>query len=241
MNYFKRFSMTVICLSLFFSPIIASYASMCPIPKFNFKKGDLLFSDIACGSFCDAIDHVTKRKDLKSINHVGIVVRFDSSHQPVIMEAVSKGVSRISLSRFLNRSRKDSHGCPDVFVARVRKPYNALIPAAIQWVNKQQGDPYNDTFSINKYKSYYCSQLVYEAFRQANHGQPIFKLIPMTFKDLSTGKTLPAWKQYFKLLQAQIPEGLPGISPVSLSEEKDLKIIYWYGDFTHLEHSKTNF
>jgi uncharacterized protein YycO len=204
-------------------------ANQCPV--FQLQKGDILFSDIPCGEFCDAIDGVTQRKDTRHMNHVGMVIDVNAQGEGLIMEAVTKGVGRISASDFLKRSRHDANGCPQVAVGRVEENYRKLVPAAITWIKAQEGMPYNRVFIMND-KGYYCSELVYRAFEEANNGHPVFKLHTITFKSPETHDTLPAWKAYYRALNTPIPEGTLGNSPVSLSEDDHLNIVFWYGDFS---------
>ncbi|NJK97474.1 MAG: hypothetical protein HC905_23505 [Bacteroidales bacterium] len=86
------------------------------------------------------------------------------------------------------------------------------------------GKPYDDVFDIQN-ESYYCSELVYEAFRDKD-GNPLFELSPMTYKDPDTGKTFPAWETYFKNLNVEIPEGKPGLNPGGVSKSAEICIVF---------------
>jgi hypothetical protein len=87
------------------------------------------------------------------------------------------------------------------------------------------------TFLIGN-DSYYCSELVYEAFRRANSGRPLFDLQPMTFKESGSDEPMAAWQAYFASLEAAIPEGCPGINPGSLSRSPLLTMVHEYGAVT---------
>ena len=86
--------------------------------------------------------------------------------------------------------------------------------------------PYDDGFDLQN-ERYYCSELVYFAFIDAL-GKHLFTLNSMTFKDPDTGKTFPAWEDYFKKLSLPIPEGKPGLNPGSISRSPIIDIVYRY-------------
>ena len=187
--------------------------------------GDLLFRDCNRGAMCDAIKAVTAGYNGADFSHVGIVGRNEKG-EPVVIEAVSKGVVTTDLPRFMERSL-DSTGHPKVIVGRLKKSYRHLIPAAIRQAVALEGRPYDKAFVIGN-DAYYCSELVYEAFRQANNGNPVFVLEPMTFKTPGSDETLPAWREYFAKLGIDVPEGQPGINPGGISRSPVLDIVYSY-------------
>ena len=90
------------------------------------------------------------------------------------------------------------------------------------------GKPYDRLFEVDN-DAYYCSELIYAIFLQANEGETIFELQPMTYKDPETGDTFPAWREYFAELNVPIPEGKPGINPGSISRSPVVDIIHAYG------------
>jgi hypothetical protein len=47
----------------------------------------------------------------------------------------------------------------------------------------------------------------------------------MTFKDPSTGKTFPAWVDYYSELHTAIPEGQPGCNPGGISSSDKIEIL----------------
>jgi len=193
---------------------------------FKLKEGDLLFQNLDCGDFCKAVEKVTIGYKGARFSHVGIVAK-DSTGAFIVIEAVAKGVSIISLNDFLNKSH-DKNNNPKVVVGRLNKAYHYLIPKAIKEANKLIGNKYDAVFCIDN-DSYYCSELIYEIFKRANNGKEVFELIAMTFKDPDTGKTFPIWEQYFKDMNKPIPEGEPGNNPGGLSLSHKIKIIYAYG------------
>jgi hypothetical protein len=192
----------------------------------SIQPGDLLFRDSDCGPLCDAIEKVTTGYQGANLSHVGIAAE-DESGKIVVLEAVSKGVVATDLQTFLNRS-VDVNGRPKVMVGRLRGPFKGLIPAAIKEAIALKGKPYDKGFEIDN-DAYYCSELIYEIFRRANGGEPVFILEPMTFKDPQTGQTLRTWQEYFSKLGIKVPEGKPGINPGGISRSPALTIVFAFG------------
>ncbi len=188
---------------------------------FQYHTGDLLFQDMDCGALCDAIENVTPAVNGKHFSHVGMVYVVQDSVW--VIEAIGKDVHLTPLAEFLNR-QKNAEGKPKVIVGRLQKAYRHLNARAIGYAISLRGMPYDDEFRMNNGK-YYCSELVYEAYKEANGQRAFFHLYPMTYKDPVTGKTAPAWKQYFKDLGKKIPEGKPGCNPGSIALSDAVEII----------------
>jgi hypothetical protein len=207
---------------LFFACII--YAGMIhaqPWKDFRYRDGDLLFQDIDCGALCDAIEAVTPALGNKHFSHLGIVqIKHDGVY---VIEAIGKNVHLTPLHDFLLRQH-DSAGHPKVVVGRLKQAYRQLNGKAVTFALQQTGKPYDDVFAYNNGK-YYCSELVYDAYKWANNGKPFFSLHPMTFKDPQTHRTFPAWNDYYKQLGAEIPEGQPGCNPGSIANSTQLEIV----------------
>ena len=193
---------------------------------FRLEPGDLLFQDLDAGPLSDAIEKVTQGFDGAKFAHVGMVTRVDGNTVE-ITEAVSAGVKTTPLSEFLARSA-DANGHPKVLVGRLRPAYRRLIPEAVHVARGFIGRPYDTAFTMGN-DSFYCSELVYESFREANHGKPLFHPRPMTFKDPDSGTTFPAWTTYYHDLGKPIPEGQPGLNPGGISRSPALAIVYAYG------------
>ena len=194
--------------------------------QFRLRTGDLLFQDLDGSPLCDAIEKVTQGANGAKLSHVGMVMRVDGAGVTVV-EAVSAGVRETPLSDFLARSH-DANGRPKVIVGRLSPAYRRLIPGALREAKRFEGLPYDSRFAIGD-DAFYCSELIYEVFRLANGGNPVFQLGPMTFKDPDTGKTFPAWTDYYAKLNAVIPEGEPGLNPGGLSRSSKVDIVYVYG------------
>ncbi len=194
--------------------------------SFTLHPGDLLFQDLDGSPFCDAVEKVTRGHRGASLTHVGIAAR-DTGGAIVVLEAVQEGVVATPLDAFLARSR-DANERPKVLVGRLEKQYRQLIEPAITEAFALKGKPYDKVFDIQN-DAYYCSELVYVCFRNANKGQPLFELHPMTFIDPDTKETFPAWKEYFAELKVEIPEAKPGLNPGGISRSPVLEIVHAYG------------
>ncbi len=217
----KPRALTALQCLLIFAACGCSHSSS----RFSPQPGDLLFQDSNGGALSDAIKDVTTGYANARLSHVGMVAAEPNGHA-IVLEAVSRGVVATDLDAFLNKA-KDPNGRPRVIVGRLNEPYRRLIPAAIREATALEGKPYDKLFAIDN-DAYYCSELIYEVFRRANEGRPVFPLEPMTFKNPQTGQTTPAWTEYFAQLGAAIPEGQPGINPGALSRSPALTIVYSY-------------
>ena len=211
-------------LSLFALIIILFCTSL----AYSYKpqEGDLLFQDLNCGSLRNAITGVTVGYGDTQVSHVGMVVIIEN--KPLIIEAIDKDVRLTTLQHFLNRSVDKAHN-PRVMVGRLKESYRHLIPSAVEHAKIWLHRPYNQSFAFNNnFKTFYCSQLIYDAFMKANANQPIFHLNTMTFR--KAGKVLPEWESYFKRIGEPIPEGEKGTNPGMMSRSAKIKIIYYYGN-----------
>lgn len=195
--------------------------------EFELQRGDLLFQDLDGGKLSDAIETVTEGYHGARLSHVGMVVSTRPGGVQVI-EASGPGVRVTSLDRFLARSH-DATGRPKVLVGRLKPPYRPLIPTAVAFAMDQRGKPYDRFFKMDG-QAYYCSELIHDAFRHANHGRPLFATTPMTFKDPATGEFFPAWTEYFAKLGASVPEGDPGVNPGAMSRADCLDIVHAFGE-----------
>jgi hypothetical protein len=180
---------------------------------FNFQSGDLLFQDLDCGDLCDAIEAVTPALSTKHFSHLGLVyVKADSVY---VVEAIGADVHLTFISNFLQRQLDDKDN-PKIVVGRLKKRFQHLNHAALDFALQQIGKPYDNAFIYDNGK-YYCSELIYDAYKTATGGHPFFKLNPMTFKDPKTRKNFPAWEDYYKNLKMDIPEGKLGCNPGSIA------------------------
>ena len=77
-------------LALFFS-ILLFLECHSIAQKFEIKSGDLLFLDMDCGEFCDAVEKVTFGVNGAKFSHIGLV-SVQENGEKMVLEAVSKGV-----------------------------------------------------------------------------------------------------------------------------------------------------
>lgn len=179
----------------------------------TFKDGDLVFADIDCGELCDAIEAGTTGVKGQKFSHVGIIYRMGDS--VLVVEAIGEKVQMSRYYQFKARTTKP------IYHARIHEYYKPIIPAVMDFVLNQLNVPYDDEFKYDNGK-YYCSEFIYDAFRVANHYEPVFDLEPMTFKQPGIDVFYPAWVKHFKKLKIPIPEGEAGISPAGLSKSNKL-------------------
>jgi hypothetical protein len=204
----------------------------CEIKKYDgyiMQEGDFLFQEGDCGPFCEAIKKVTSGVDGLDFAHIGLVKK-NLAGDWVVLEAIFDGVVETPLNTFLERDLDDA-GKPKVAVGRLMEKYRNLIPLALTHAEKYMGKPYDRVFDINN-DAYYCSELIYFIFKEANLSEDVFFLEPMTFIDPDSGKTFPEWEKYYRDLGAEIPENEPGINPGSISRSNKMEIFYPYSQFT---------
>ena len=188
------------------------------------KNGDLLFQDLDSSPLCDAIEKVTSGFENLNFSHIGIVTIIED--KIYVLEAFTNGVDTIDLKLFLNRSL-NTENKPKVIVGRLHNNYTHIIPKAIEEGISLIGKDYDEEFKINNNK-FYCSELIYDIFFEANNQKPFFDLNPMTYKH--DGETLDIWIKYFEELNIPIPENEPGINPGGISLSKKIDIIHNYTD-----------
>jgi Uncharacterized distant relative of cell wall-associated hydrolases len=201
--------------------VLAGYAVQAQnenIPKIELLEGDLLLQDLDCGPLCDAIESVTDGFDSHDFSHIGLVAFKEGTRDVYVIEAVGNNVRLTRMDSFMARTTNK------VYIARVNPKYASLIPTAIKFAKMQLGKPYDDEFIYDNDK-YYCSELIYDAFKSANGDKPFFKLEPMTFKSPNSKEYNPAWVKYYSELNMDIPQDKPGINPAGISRSDKLVIL----------------
>lgn len=195
-----------------------SFTSLFAQQKTTLKDGDLLFQDMDCGPLCDAIEAVTEGYKGKDFSHMGMV--YHRNDTIYIIEAAGNAVRLSTLEKFSKNTKKP------MLIGQLKKQYTKLIPQAIDFSLKQLGVPYDDEYVYDN-GSYYCSELIYDAFMFANGGKPFFTLFPMTYKQPGTNEFFPAWVDYYKAIGKEIPEGKPGCNPGGISTSDKIEIVGW--------------
>jgi hypothetical protein len=189
--------------------------------NFQLQEGDLLFQDLDSSALCDAIELVTPGYNDANFSHIGFIVSDDGKLK--VLEAIPPKVILTELEDFLSRS-KDKDGNPKVIVGRLKEEHQNSVKEAITFAKKQIGVAYDEVFLMNN-NSYYCSELIFEAFEKDS----IFKLKPMTFLHPETNDTLSVWRDYYSKLGVQTPQNEPGINPGIMSLSNKIEMIYFYG------------
>ena len=181
------------------------------------QNGDLIFESVGKSAAAKAIDAATARESGESYSHVAIIeVAEDGIY--VIEAASESGVQRISLAEFLAAVTHDESGNPAVTVMRLDRKYDTA--AFIANAKRHIGEPYDHYFMPDNGRMY-CSELVYESYRDEN-GNPIFTARPMNFR--ATDGTMPEyWVALFDTLGEPIPQGVPGTNPNDMAREPILK------------------
>ena len=180
------------------------------------KEGDFLFLDLECGGLCDAIEAVTEGVNQQDFSHLGLVhLKGDSIF---VLEAMGNSVRLSPLSTFLSFTGKAA------VQARLKPEHQKLIAPAMAFGMKQLGKAYDDAFLPDNDR-YYCSELVYDAFRDANGGRPFFSLEPMTFRKPGSSEFFPVWLEYYQKLGIPVPESVPGCNPGGISKSDKLEIL----------------
>jgi hypothetical protein len=189
--------------------------------KEGLKAGDILFQNLNCGELCEAIETVTEGVNGKDFSHCAVVVNINDTLK--VIEAIGEKVQVNSLKNFFTRSA-DTSKIENITVGRLRIEHKDLIPKATSKLQQLIGKPYDNEFRLNNGK-WYCSELIYEVFKEANNDKDFFELMPMTFKNPKTQIFFPAWITYYKEINKKIPEGELGINPGLISRSNKIQII----------------
>lgn len=212
----KKHWLIVSVLTILISILSLSKSEAKSINRAELKNGDLIFQDMDCGPMCDAIEAVTEGFKGNDFSHMGMVVHLNDSI--FIVEAIGPGVIITPIERVLARAKKQH------WVGRLKARYQHLIPQAVGYALLCKGMLYDNAFIYDNGK-YYCSELIYDAFKHANDGKPFFQLFPMTYKVPNSNDFYPVWKQHFEKLNVTIPEGLPGCNPGGLSLSGKIRML----------------
>jgi uncharacterized protein YycO len=192
--------------------------------QFSLQSGDLLFQAGKSTTLSDAIAQVTSGADSVNYTHVGIVSI--ENDEIFVIEATTPKVRKVIIDTFLNDARK-INGKPIVAVGRLQLKYFDIIPQAIKNAETYLGKPYDYVYSPDN-DEYYCSELIYLAFRNKKD-KPVFKAKKMTFCD-DKGNMTASWISHFAKYKAPIPEGRKGTNPGDMSKSKEITILYRYFD-----------
>lgn len=183
--------------------------------KDTLKSGDILFCSYGTGNLSQAIDEVTRTRKNTHYSHMGLV-ELTGDSVFIIHATAKRGVVRETIDEFM---LKESPSMVDVY--RLKEPGEKTIVAGLKRARELVGLPYNTHYRMND-SCYYCSQLVYEAFKP----YPIFKLEPMTFKNPGSDAFNEGWIKHYKDLGMAIPEGEPGCNPNGLAASQHIEFVF---------------
>jgi hypothetical protein len=200
--------------SILLQPILLLFSCTQPTQHMNIQTGDILFCSYQTDGLSNAINEVTQTEKATNYSHMALV-ELVGTDTFVIHASLKRGVVKETLNKFL---QVDQATVVDNY--RLVDSLQFSVPTAILQANKWVGLPYNAHYIMND-TSYYCSQLVFEAFKANN----IFSLEPMTFKNPATDEFNEGWIKYYDSLGIEIPEGEPGCNPNGLAVSKNLKFV----------------
>ncbi len=198
------------------------------------QKGDLLFQLRTGGELEWIISRLFAGHNGMAINHVAICSGDDE-----VIEAVMPRVQKTTLDYFISRSVVDGLHRPCILHARIKSDLTDLPEKAVAFADQQLELPYSIDYS-SRNRSWYCSALILEAFRNANADIPVFPETPMSFRDLETGEFFPYWVELYKTIGQPIPEGEPGSHPALLSCSDKLEVINVLGQLPVRQNSWTS-
>ena len=215
----------------------------------NLQKGDLLFQLRSGGELEYAISRVFAGYNGMLLNHVAVYCGEGECGEgeygeEKVVEATIPQVRCISPEHFLQRSVLDTSGRHCVVHARLLPEYQHLNEKAVEFILEQLDKPYDYHYmskeKASREKGWYCSELILEAWRFANHGRFVFPQIPMGFRDMETNELLPYWVQHYNKAGKPIPEGEPGSHPALLSCSEKIDIISVIGQLPSRVNSLIN-
>lgn len=179
------------------------------------RPGDVIFYGRNTSDFCRAVEKVVSNNDFF---HVAIVSAIGT-----IVEASTSGVTEYRSLR--DSIKQNSPGYLEI-VSPAISEHERLQAATL--ASTKIGLKYNDLFAADLLnsegnESYYCSQLITEAFRDSEMKWPAHTL---NFKD-EQGNLIEFWRDYFeKKGGRQVPQGDEGSHPAQLRKSPVFEVSY---------------
>ena len=137
--------------------------------KETIKTGDVIFREpITTSQLSEAINEVTQTQKVTNYTHMGICF-IENDSVKVIHSDADLGVVIQSLQVFLQPEDSTTYFA-DVY--RINQLESAQASKAISNAKALVGQPYNTTYVFED-EGYYCSELVYEAFKD----HQVFQLV----------------------------------------------------------------
>jgi len=194
--------------------------SACSSNEYIPHEGDLLFEVSENSVMSEAITASTAQHDSIKYDHVAIFVLCDGI--PSVIEAsTAHGVAQTSWADFVSSSNH-INGKPGLVVMRINQKA-MRISQAVTRAKTYLGEPYDWSYLPDNGKMY-CSELVYEAFLDAD-GKPLFTAKPMNFRN-AKGEMPAFWTELFQKLDEPIPEGVLGTNPNEMAKDSMLMEVY---------------
>lgn len=194
-------------------PRISNINIIQPITINQLQNGDLIFVGAQTEDLSGAINRVTKISNNRNFDHVGIIeITKDSIF--VLHAAPYGGSQREEIKHFYHSQTEKNN---QIVIYRLKPKYQSAIPNAISVAKSLLGKEYNWEYILND-DTLYCSDFIERAFRKDS----IFNLIPMNFKNLTTGKIDEFWVDFYAKKNLDVPQDEPGTNPNQLAESEKL-------------------
>ena len=188
------------------------------------QNGDLIFVGLPLDyvaendSIDSAISASTGTEGGINLIHVAIAeVKADSIW--IIDATIRRGVDRHPLDTFLTDFTLKDGSLPEFIV---KKAYGVNADKAVERAKAYIGMPYDCQFLPDN-GALYCSELVQLSYLDKK-GNQVFQSQPMNFC-APDGTMPPYWEWLFGLLGMDVPQGVPGTNPQSMSEAKCLRYV----------------
>ncbi len=189
----------------------------CTHKNSSLRNGDLIFVGIPLDYKVDAesmdaaISSATGEEGSLNLIHVAIAeVKADSVW--IIDATIKHGVDRHPLDTFLTDFTLSDGSYPTFIIKRVE---GVDADAAVNRAKAFCGRSYDVRFLPDN-EDLYCSELVQKCYLDAS-GSPVLKSEPMNFK-APDGTMPPYWEWLFGELGMEVPQGVLGTNPQSMSE-----------------------
>lgn len=168
----------------------------------DLKTGHLIFQSTHVQT--DWENAVVQSHHSQNISHVGIVV----DNERVIEATLNTGVTATPIEAFLKKAKQN-------WVYAFNHPQ--FIHGICDYVEKQLGQPYNDSF-LNEAPGFYCSELIVKA---AYYASPdYFYPSELNFYLPNSQTIAPYWVDYYNARNMAVPQGKIGSHPAGLILQK---------------------
>jgi len=206
----RSFIKNIFCLFFVF---LFSCSSQQTISINELKNGDFVFVQAKVENLSGAINRVTQKSETENFDHVGLI-EIQKGEIFVLHSAPKLGSTRQNFEDFFNEKTQNEQ---KMVIYRLKKEYQKAIEPAITKAKTLLNKPYNWSYILNE-NSYYCSDFIERAFRKDS----IFEHIEMNFKNSKTDKIDDFWIDFYKKLNIDVPQNMPGTNPNQLARSEKL-------------------